>query len=55
MFTLIVDNFGVEYVGLQHTHHLRNVIQKHYDIAKNRKGDLYAGINLAWNYSTCTC
>eukprot|EP00804_Cyclotella_cryptica_P026150 CCRYP_013039-RC/>CCRYP_013039-RC protein AED:0.28 eAED:0.28 QI:0/0/0/1/0/0.66/3/0/379 len=51
MFTLIVDDFGVEYVGLSHAHHLRDVLQTHYDITQNWKGDLYAGINLAWNYS----
>jgi hypothetical protein len=55
MFTLIVDDFGVEYVGLQHAHHLRNIIQKHYDITENWSDDLYAGINLAWNYAKRTC
>eukprot|EP00804_Cyclotella_cryptica_P016130 CCRYP_004246-RA/>CCRYP_004246-RA protein AED:0.35 eAED:0.35 QI:0/0/0/0.75/1/1/4/0/1339 len=55
MFTLIVDDFGVEYVGLSHAHHLRDVLQTHYDITQNWKGDLYAGINLAWNYSARSC
>eukprot|EP00804_Cyclotella_cryptica_P026697 CCRYP_007931-RG/>CCRYP_007931-RG protein AED:0.31 eAED:0.31 QI:0/-1/0/1/-1/1/1/0/442 len=55
MFTLIVDDFGVEYVGLSHTHHLRDVLQTHYEITQNWKGDLYAGINLTWNYSTRSC
>ncbi|KAL7474350.1 hypothetical protein ACHAW6_000323 [Cyclotella cf. meneghiniana] len=26
MFTLIVDHFGVEYIGIQHAHHLHNII-----------------------------
>eukprot|EP00804_Cyclotella_cryptica_P010860 CCRYP_008771-RA/>CCRYP_008771-RA protein AED:0.34 eAED:0.27 QI:0/0/0/1/0/0/5/0/537 len=55
MFTLIVDYCSVEYVGLQHAYHLHNVIQKHYNITKNWKDDLYACINLAWNNFTCTC
>eukprot|EP00804_Cyclotella_cryptica_P017822 CCRYP_001229-RA/>CCRYP_001229-RA protein AED:0.18 eAED:0.18 QI:0/0/0/0.66/1/1/3/0/737 len=55
MFTLIVDDFGVEYVGLPHAHHLHDVLQTHYDITQNWKGDLYAGINLAWNYSARSC
>ena len=55
MFTLIVDNFGVEYLGDQHAHHLRDVIKKHYELTENWKGNLYAGINLEWNYSKCTC
>ena len=47
MFTLIVDDFGVEYVGPPHAHPLHDVLQKHYDITQNWKGDLYAAINLA--------
>eukprot|EP00804_Cyclotella_cryptica_P009972 CCRYP_015404-RA/>CCRYP_015404-RA protein AED:0.29 eAED:0.29 QI:0/0/0/1/1/1/2/0/498 len=55
MFTLIVDDFGVEYVGLSHTHHLRDVLQTQYEITQNWKGDLYAGINLTRNYSARSC
>ncbi len=55
MFTLIVDDFGVEYVGEQHALHLRDTIKQHYDLTVNWKGDLYAGINLAWNYTKRTC
>jgi hypothetical protein len=53
--SLIVNDFGVEYVGRHHTHHLWDIIQKHYNITENWKGNLYVGINLAWNYSTRTC
>eukprot|EP00804_Cyclotella_cryptica_P017131 CCRYP_003353-RB/>CCRYP_003353-RB protein AED:0.31 eAED:0.31 QI:0/-1/0/1/-1/1/1/0/405 len=55
MFTLMVDDFGVEYVGLSHALLLRDVLQTHYKITQNWKGDLYAGIYLTWNYSTCSC
>eukprot|EP00804_Cyclotella_cryptica_P027782 CCRYP_009193-RA/>CCRYP_009193-RA protein AED:0.35 eAED:0.35 QI:0/0/0/1/0/0/2/0/335 len=55
MFTLIVGDFGVEYVGLSHAHHLHDVLQTPYEITQNWKGDLYAGINLTWNYSTSSC
>ena len=55
LFTLIVDDFGIEYVGEQHARHLRDTIKEFYDITENWKGDLYAGINLAWNYSARTC
>eukprot|EP00804_Cyclotella_cryptica_P006569 CCRYP_021175-RA/>CCRYP_021175-RA protein AED:0.46 eAED:0.46 QI:0/-1/0/1/-1/1/1/0/211 len=55
MFTLIVDNFGVEYIGEHHAHHLCDTIKEFYDLTENWKGDLYAGINLAWNYSNRTC
>jgi hypothetical protein len=55
MFTLIVDDFGVEYVGKQHAYHLRDTIKEFYELTENWNGDLYAGINLAWNYSKRTC
>eukprot|EP00804_Cyclotella_cryptica_P031011 CCRYP_013601-RB/>CCRYP_013601-RB protein AED:0.37 eAED:0.20 QI:0/-1/0/1/-1/1/1/0/551 len=55
MFTLIVDDFGVEYVGKQHALHLRDNIKAHYDITKNWQGSLYSGINLDWNYTKRTC
>ena len=31
-FCLIVDDFGIEYVGERHTHHLRDVLKQHYEI-----------------------
>ena len=55
MFTLIVDDFGVEYVGDHHAHHLRDTIKEFYDLTENWKGDLYAGINLTWDYTKRTC
>ena len=35
MFTLIVDDFGIEYVGAHHGHHLRETLLKHYDITQD--------------------
>jgi hypothetical protein len=55
VFTLIVDNFGLEYVGKEHAIHLRDTIKEHYNITENWKGDLYSGINLEWNYTARTC
>ena len=46
LFSLIIDNFCVKYFGKRHAHHLRK---------KNWKGDLYAGINLKWDYTQRTC
>ena len=54
-FTLIVDDFGVEYVGKEHADHLRDTIKEFYDLTENWDGDLYAGINLDWNYTKRTC
>ena len=55
LFCLIVDNFGVKYVGERHAHHLRNVLKEHDDITKNWKGYLYTDINLTWDYDKPTC
>ena len=48
---LLVDDFGIEYVGERHALHLKSVLEKHYDITVNWKGYLYSGINLEWNYN----
>ena len=50
-----MDEFGVKYVGERHDHHLHDVLKEYYDITKNWKGDLYAGISLTWGYDKCTC
>jgi hypothetical protein len=55
MITLIVDDFGVEYVGEQHAIHLRDTIKAYYDFTENWLGTLYSGINLEWNYTKRTC
>ena len=55
MFTLIVDDFGVKYVGEQHAIHLWDTIKEFYDLTENWQGDLYSGINLAWDYQKRTC
>ena len=32
-FTLVVDDFGVQYVGEEHGQHLVSVLRQHYDIS----------------------
>ena len=34
-FTLIVDEFGVKYVGKKHANYLINVLKKHYTVAED--------------------
>jgi hypothetical protein len=55
MFCLIVDDFGIEYVGKEHALHLRNVLQEHYTITEDWAGTKYAGIDLQWDYTRRTC
>ena len=50
MFCLLVDNFGVEYVGKRHAIHIKQAHVEHYELTENCKGCLYSGINLEWNY-----
>ena len=49
-FSLVIDNFGVKYVGMKHADHLVVAIKKHYPLSKDWKGELYCGISLDWNY-----
>ena len=55
VFCLLVDDFGVEYVGERHTLHIKTVLEEHYEITKNYEGDLYSGINLQWDCTNRTC
>ena len=48
---LIVDDFGIEYVGERQIHHLRNVLKQHYDITEDWTGTKFGGINIKWNYA----
>ena len=50
MFCLLVEDFGVEYVGKRHSMHLKQDLSKHYELTENWKRDLYSVINLEWNY-----
>ena len=38
-FCLIVDDFGVEYVGMEHFDYLRNLLQKYHGVQFNMAGD----------------
>jgi hypothetical protein len=49
-FTLVVDNFGVKYVGKEHAEHLMTVLQEHYQIKADWTGTRYIGIHMAWDY-----
>ena len=40
-FTLIVDDFGVKYVGKKHADHPINVLKKHYTVVEDWEGEKY--------------
>ena len=49
-FSLVVDDFGVKYVGEEHAAHLVAVLKETYDIEVDEKGEKYVGISLDWDY-----
>ena len=40
---LIVGDFGIEYVGERHIHHLRGVLKHHYEITEYWTGTKFGG------------
>ncbi len=52
-FTLVVDNFGVKYVGKEHAHHLKNTLEEHYKLTWDWTGTQYIKITLDWDYTKC--
>jgi hypothetical protein len=49
-FTLVVDDFGVQYVGKEHAQHLIDALETNYTVSKDCTGGLYCGITLKWDY-----
>jgi len=49
-FSLVVDDFGVKYVGKQHADHLLAVIQESYNVTTDWEGKRYLGLTLDWDY-----
>jgi hypothetical protein len=55
LFSLIVDGFGIQYVGKQHADHLIHAIEEHHKFSKDWAGQLlYCGITLHWDYTKRT-
>jgi hypothetical protein len=53
-FTLVVDDFGVKYVGKEHANHLIASIKNKYELTEDWTGNLYCGIKLKWDYDART-
>ena len=58
-FSLVVDDFGVKYVGKKHAEHLIKALQADHKVAGDGykvevdwEGDLFCGISLDWHYGT---
>ena len=50
-FTLVVDNFGVKYIGRQHLDHIINALRDQYKITVDLTGNSYLGLTINWNYA----
>jgi hypothetical protein len=48
-FSLVVDDFGVKYVGREHAEHLMTCIKKNYNISSDWNGSAYCGLTLDWD------
>jgi hypothetical protein len=53
-FSLVVDDFGVKYVGSEHAEHLMACIKKNNNISSNWNGSAYCGLTLDWDYKNRT-
>ena len=51
MFTLVVDDFGVQYTDDLYAQHLIKWLEEDYELTKNWHGDKYCGLDLEWDYS----
>ena len=54
-FCLIVDDFGVEYVGIEHFNFLLDLLKKFHGVQFNMAGDKLAGISIQWDYPGKRC
>jgi hypothetical protein len=52
---LIIDNFCVEYVGLEHFNYLLGILKKFYGVQYNMAGDKFSGMDIEWNYAARHC
>jgi hypothetical protein len=53
-FSLVVDDFGVKYVGREHAEHLMECIKNNYNISSDWNGSAYCGLTLDWDYKNRT-
>jgi hypothetical protein len=49
-FCLVVDDFGIKYVGRDNAQHLINTLSAKYTITTDWSGATYLGMTLAWDY-----
>lgn len=53
-FSLVVDDFGIKFVGKEHTKRLLEVLRQWYKVTTDFEGTKYVGITLKWDYKKRT-
>jgi hypothetical protein len=47
---LVINDFGVKYVGKENAQHLLDTVRHYYKCSCNWKGEQYCGLTLKWDY-----
>ncbi len=50
-FTLVVDDFGIKYVGKEHVMHLLDILKQHCKLSENWSGTIFIGLTFDWDYA----
>jgi hypothetical protein len=50
-FSLVIDNFGVKYVGEENAQHLLQTVQQYYKCSCDWKSKRYCGLTIKWDYT----
>ena len=49
---MLVEDFGISYIGCEHTNHLMSALKMYYGkITTDWEGKLYCGITMKWDYT----
>jgi hypothetical protein len=56
LFTLVVDDFAIQYTGKDQANHLLTLLRRDYEaVSMDWDASLYCGITLKWDYKARTC
>ena len=56
MFSLVVDDFGIQHEGREHAEHLLGILRQHYEsVSTDWTGTKYLGLTLEWDYVNRIC
>jgi hypothetical protein len=54
LYSLVVDDFGIQYVGREHADHLLAALRDLYTVTVDWEGTKYLGLTLQWDYDART-